>query len=130
MKKLKLIIIFLILNSTFYFLNSFAQTNSKYKPYPPNPYLHPPVSQKMLAGCATATQQDELNINNVRATIGNDGQNWSGRPGWGYEIPKVPSGQTAVHCSYAGGMWIGGFDAGNNFALFSVFNKRGTRFSA
>lgn len=96
---------------------SYSQTNNKYKPYPPNPYVKPTVSQKLMAGCATALQQDELNINNVRAKIGNDGQNWSLREGWAYEIPKVPPGQTGVHCAYAGGMWIGGFDAGNNLKV-------------
>lgn len=56
-----------------------------------------PSLAKMGAGCAAATQQKDLDLNNVRTTILNGGDVWWNLQNARYEIPKVESGQTSKH---------------------------------
>lgn len=75
---------------------------------------------KLNAGCADATTQVDLDINNVRARLLGAGDFW-----WDlqndakYEIPKVdPStGVIPVSSSFAGALWIGGIDAGGQLKI-------------
>lgn len=75
---------------------------------------------KLSAGCADATTQVDLDINNVRARLLGAGDFW-----WDlqndakYEIPKVdPStGVIPVSSSFAGALWIGGIDAGGQLKI-------------
>ncbi|HMX04794.1 MAG TPA: hypothetical protein PKE14_09010, partial [Chitinophagales bacterium] len=75
---------------------------------------------RLNAGCADATTQIDLDINNVRARLLGAGDFW-----WDlqndakYEIPKVdPStGVIPVSSSFAGALWIGGIDAGGQLKI-------------
>ncbi len=75
---------------------------------------------KLSAGCADATTQVDLDINNVRCRLLGAGDFW-----WDlqndakYEIPKVdPStGIIPVSSSFAGALWIGGIDAGGQLKI-------------
>lgn len=74
--------------------------------------------KSLMAGCANATQQVDLDINNVRAKILNGGDMWwdifaSGNAR--YQVPKPAAGVNATPSSqFASSVWIGGFDPGNN----------------
>ena len=65
------------------------------------------------SGCAPATVQRELNINNVRARILNGGDLWWDLSSAKYEIPKVASGQISKSSLFAGAIWVGGVTNGN-----------------
>jgi len=75
---------------------------------------------KLNAGCADATTQIDLDINNVRARLLGAGDFW-----WDlqndakYEIPKVDptTGIIPVSSSFAGALWIGGIDAGGQLKI-------------
>ncbi|MEZ5014822.1 MAG: hypothetical protein R2794_11070 [Chitinophagales bacterium] len=75
---------------------------------------------KLNAGCADATTQVDLDINNVRARLLGAGDFW-----WDlqndakYEIPKVDptTGTIPVSSSFAGALWIGGIDAGGQLKI-------------
>lgn len=74
-------------------------------------------SQRLAAGCDPATQQVDININNVRATIMNGGDMWWDLKGTAqYEIPKG-SGKTSM---FAGALWVGGIDAGGQLKLAAI----------
>lgn len=72
-----------------------------------------PSLGKMGAGCAAATQQKDLDLNNVRTTILNGGDMWWNLQNARYEIPKVEPGQTSKHSLFSGALWIGGITQGN-----------------
>lgn len=75
---------------------------------------------KLSAGCADATTQVDLDINNVRCRLLGAGDFW-----WDldndakYEIPKVDptTGAIPVSSSFAGALWIGGIDAGGQLKI-------------
>jgi len=75
---------------------------------------------KLNAGCADATTQVDLDINNVRCRLLGAGDFW-----WDldndakYEIPKVDptTGAIPVSSSFAGALWIGGIDAGGQLKI-------------
>lgn len=94
--------------------NTFSQNLSRQKAVLSNLNSN---NRNLAAGCLPAKARNELNINNVRAQIWSDGQNWSEREGEGYIVPKVSQGETGVGCLYSGGLWIGGLDKGNNLKL-------------
>lgn len=75
----------------------------------------------MAAGCKAPTAQVDLDINNVRTTIMNGGDMWWNLISAKYEIPKVtdPNG-IHKHSIFAGSLWIGGVDAGNNLKLAAM----------
>lgn len=72
--------------------------------------------RKLAAGCDPASASTNLDINNVRARIMNGGDMW-----WDlvqnamYEVPKVTeAGESRKTALFAGALWIGGYDDGNN----------------
>ena len=76
---------------------------------------NPPV-MKLAAGCDPATASNNLDINNVRARIMNGGDMWWDLIGTAmYEVPKVTEeGESRKTALFAGALWIGGYDNGNN----------------
>ncbi len=86
----------------------------------------------MAAGCKAPTAQVDLDINNVRTTIMNGGDMWWNLISAKYEIPKVtdPNG-IHKHSIFAGSLWIGGVDAGNNLKLAAMtYRQNGIDFFA
>ncbi|MBI4930647.1 MAG: hypothetical protein HY841_07785 [Bacteroidetes bacterium] len=67
----------------------------------------------LSAPCAAATAQTDLDVNNVRARILNGGDMWWDLANGQYEIPK----NGGVMSIFAGALWIGGIDAGNNLKV-------------
>jgi len=72
--------------------------------------------RRLAAGCDPASASANLDINNVRARIMNGGDMW-----WDlvqnpkYEIPKSDEeGVAKKNSLFAGALWIGGYDEGNN----------------
>ncbi len=57
--------------------------------------------------CASSNSQIQLNVNNVNATLLHSGSLWWNGSDAGYEVPQGNS----VHSIFAGGLWLGGFDA-------------------
>ncbi len=84
-------------------------------------------TMKALAGgCAPATAQTDLNINNVRALILSGGDMW-----WDlvsaprYEVPK----NSERHSMFAGALWLGGIDEANQLKLAAMtYRSRGVDF--
>ncbi|MCW3071357.1 MAG: hypothetical protein JWO44_1247 [Bacteroidetes bacterium] len=78
-----------------------------------------------MGDCAPATAQTDLDINNVRATILNGGDMWWDLMHGQYEIPKG-GGVTSL---FAGSLWIGGIDAGNNLKVAAMtYRQHGNDF--
>lgn len=66
------------------------------------------------AECATSKSQRDLEVNNVRARLQGGGDLWWDFNDGKYIVPKVAPGVTPVSSIFAGGVWIGGVDAGGN----------------
>jgi hypothetical protein len=82
-------------------------------------------SRSVMSDCAPATAQTDLDINNVRAAILNGGDMWWDLMHGQYEIPKG-SGVTSL---FAGSLWIGGVDAGNNLKVAAMtYRQNGSDF--
>ena len=64
--------------------------------------------------CTTAKSQTDMEINNVRARLQGGGDIWWDFRDARYVVPKVAPGVTPVSSIFAGGVWIGGRDAGGN----------------
>ncbi|MFZ4545011.1 MAG: hypothetical protein ACOYOA_13235, partial [Saprospiraceae bacterium] len=64
--------------------------------------------------CSTAKSQTDIEINNVRARLQGGGDIWWDFKVGRYIVPKPAPGVTPVASFYAGGIWIGGVDAGGN----------------
>jgi hypothetical protein len=77
--------------------------------------------REVMSDCAPATAQTDLDINNVRTTIMNGGDMWWDLKRGQYEIPKG-GGVTSL---YAGSLWIGGIDAGNNLKVAAMTYRQG-----
>jgi len=82
------------------------------------------------AGCAPATQNLNLDVNNVRARILNGGDMW-----WDlvavakYEIPKVTAANGIHVCSvFAGALWLGGYDQTNLRLAAMTYRQNGSDF--
>lgn len=75
-----------------------------------------PQILKLEAGCDPASASANLDINNVRARIMNGGDMWWDLVGTAaYEIPKTTTeGESKKTSLFAGALWIGGYDDGNN----------------
>jgi hypothetical protein len=84
-----------------------------------------PSLAKMGAGCAAATQQKDLDLNNVRTTILNGGDVWWNLQNARYEVPKVESGQTSKHSLFSGALWIGGITQGNLRIAAQTYRQSG-----
>ena len=71
--------------------------------------------------CAPATAREDLDINNVRAMILNGGDMWWDLVGsGGYQVPKAAPGTTGPSSIFAGGLWIGGVDAGGTIKVAAM----------
>jgi hypothetical protein len=85
-----------------------------------------PTLLKKGAGCAQATQQKDLDLNNVRTTILNGGDMWWNLQNARYEIPKVETGQTKKHSLFSGALWIGGITQGNLKIAAQTYRQGGS----
>ncbi len=75
------------------------------------------ATQKALAeGCAPATSNADLNINNVRTRILGSGDMWWDLNDAKYEVPKGSD----KHSMFAGALWLGGIDEANNLKLAAM----------
>lgn len=86
---------------------------------------------KFGSDCEPATQQVDLDINNVRTRILNGGDMWWDLNNARYEIPKLPPESNAIrkHSMFAGSIWIGGLDQAGNLKLAAMtYRQRGSDF--
>jgi hypothetical protein len=83
---------------------------------PPKKGAAPPPVQ-FRASCTTAQAQFDMDINNVRARLLTGGDMWWDRSDGKYVVPKPLPGQPEVAAIYAAGIWMGGFDSGNNLKM-------------
>lgn len=81
--------------------------------------------RKKGAGCAAATQQKDLDLNNVRTTILNGGDMWWNLQQARYEVPKVEPGNTPKHSLFSGALWIGGVTLGNLRIAAQTYRQSG-----
>lgn len=91
-------------------------------PEPKGP-REPEIRGKMT-NCLPATQQRDLDVNNVRTTILNGGDMWWNLSNARYEIPKVQTGQVSKHSLFSGALWIGGV-SNNNLKLAAQTYRQG-----
>lgn len=102
-----------------------ARENNGTKPADPKKTENPVDIYKKGAGCAPATAQRELNVNNVRTTILNGGDMWWNLSSARYEIPKVQTGQVPKHSLFAGALWIGGVTNNNIRVAAQTYRQSG-----
>jgi len=67
--------------------------------------------------CTPGTSQATQDINNVRALLLINGDCWWDGNNAQYIVPKPADGELGVSAIFAGAVWIGGFDDGNNLKL-------------
>lgn len=79
-------------------------------------------------GCLPATQQRDLDVNNVRTTILNGGDMWWNLSNARYEIPKIQTGQVSKHSLFSGALWIGGVSNGNLKLAAQTYRQGGNDF--
>ena len=77
------------------------------------------------SGCAPATAQRELAVNNVRTRILNGGDLWWDLASAKYEIPKVQPGQVSKCSIFSGALWIGGVTNGNLRIAAQTYRQSG-----
>ncbi len=80
------------------------------------------------AGCASATAQRDLDVNNVRTAILNGGDMWWNLSNARYEVPKVQPGQVSKHSLFSGALWIGGVTNGNLRVAAQTYRQSGNDF--
>ncbi len=90
----------------------------------------PTHPKSTAAGCASATAQIDLDINNVRALIMNGGDMWwdRGLAVARYEVPKIdpPGSKPSVSSLFAASIWVGGIDnAGNLRVAAQTYRQNG-----
>ncbi|MGI8891968.1 MAG: hypothetical protein ACR2GN_00775 [Bacteroidia bacterium] len=78
----------------------------------------------LVTGCSPTTAKTDLDINNIRTTIMVGGDMW-----WDLNLPKyeVPRG-SGKHSLFAGALWIGGRDAGNQLKIAAQTYRQGPNF--
>ena len=80
---------------------------------------------RVAAGCAEASSQVDLDVNNVRAMILGGGDMWWNLSDAQYEIP-IGSGLNSL---FAGALWIGGVDAGGQLKVAAMtYRQSGSDF--
>jgi len=72
--------------------------------------------EALAEGCAPATAQTDLNINNVRARILGGGDMWWDLNDAQYEVPKGSN----KHSMFAGALWLGGIDDADQLKLAAM----------
>jgi hypothetical protein len=94
----------------------FAITTLSAKETEPQTFRKTESTMRLASGCAPASAVASLDINNTRARIMNGGDMWWDLVGnAAYEIPKVTQqGEQRKTSLFAGALWIGGYDQGNN----------------
>ncbi len=95
------------------------------------PYLDKPSGNLNQSGnqvlktmeelCQPSKAQSDLNINNVRATILGGGDMWWDLNVARYEVPKGSN----KHSMFAGALWLGGVDEGNQLKLAAMTYRQG-----
>ena len=77
------------------------------------------TSASYRADCSAATAQVDLEVNNVRARLLVGGDIWWDKSDGLYIVPKPPVGSniTPVSSLFAGAVWVGGFDPGENLKI-------------
>ena len=70
----------------------------------------------LATGCSPSTAKTDLDINNVRTTIMVSADMWWDLSSAKYEVPKG----SGKHSMYAGALWIGGLDAGNQLKMAAM----------
>jgi len=90
----------------------------------PNQTLNPSgnnVLKTMEELCQPSKAQSDLNINNVRTTILGGGDMWWDLNVARYEVPKGSN----KHSMFAGALWLGGVDEGNQLKLAAMTYRQG-----
>jgi hypothetical protein len=95
---------------------------------PDSPKPSKGVELGKTVGCLPATQQRDLDVNNVRTTILNGGDMWWNLSNAKYEIPKVQAGQVSKHSLFSGALWIGGITSGNLKLAAQTYRQSGNDF--
>ncbi len=119
-------------------LGLFAQVNGK-NYVPPegeekevlSPTAASSTTNNFRMDCAESTSQVDLNINNVRARLLGGGDLWWDFDDAKYIVPNVDpaSGIPPVSSIFAGAVWLGGFDDGDNLRLAAqTFRDTGNDF--
>ena len=70
-----------------------------------------------MALCAPAAAKEDLDINNVRATILTGGDMWWDLVNGKYLVPKPAPGANGPTSLFAGSLWIGGIDASSTLKV-------------
>ncbi|MGZ4060845.1 MAG: hypothetical protein ACXVPU_17555, partial [Bacteroidia bacterium] len=73
--------------------------------------------KSVMSLCAPAAAKEDLDINNVRATILTGGDMWWDLVNGKYLVPKPAPGLTGPTSIFAGSLWIGGIDASNTLKV-------------
>ena len=76
--------------------------------------------KSVMALCAPAAAKEDLDINNVRATILTGGDMWWDLVNGKYLVPKPAPGLNGPTSLFAGSLWIGGFDASNTLKVAAM----------
>jgi hypothetical protein len=93
----------------------------------PNNYnAKPSKSSSDRLPCQQGEAQIDMEINNVRARLLTGGDVWWDLDNGRYIVPKPAAGAPEVSSIFAGGVWIGGVDVGNNIKLAGVTYRSGT----
>src|SRR4051812_44799746 len=74
---------------------------------------HSNQTKSVMALCAPAAAKEDLDINNIRATILTGGDMWWDLQNGKYLVPKPAKGSNGPTSLFAGSLWIGGIDASN-----------------
>ncbi len=77
-------------------------------------------SERVLSGCSPAQSSAELSVNNVRTIIFSGSDMWWDLFGGGsayYLVPKVEDRSKGASSNFAGNVWFGGLDAGNQLKI-------------
>lgn len=104
-----------------------AKENTGIKPDEPKPaHNNQWELMKMGAGCAAASAQRALDVNNVRTIILNGGDMWWNLSAARYEIPKLlTSNQVSKNSLFSGALWIGGVTNNNIRLAAQTYRQNG-----
>ncbi len=80
----------------------------------------------LRAVCNAASSQVDLSVNNVRARLLNGGDMWWNLKDGSYLIPKpAPGALYRPSSMFAGAVWIGGYDSGNQLKIAAQTYRQG-----
>ena len=86
-------------------------------------------TRSVAAACVPAKSKTDLDINNVRTTILTGGDLWWDLINGAYYVPKPAAGERGPSSLFAGSLWIGGYDAGNQLkAAGMTYRQTGNDF--